>query len=104
MVTTAYQFPDLTGRNLLFKGRRYVVIEVSNQIPFEIYGDNEDFVVWDGLYGGAAAVGRLSTDGVYSGELAFSHVEIEVNNASTMSEFVKNVKKAEEYYFKGCGV
>lgn len=101
---TTYQFPDLTGRNLLFKGRRYVVIEVSKQNPFEIYGDDEDFVVWDGLYGGAAAVGRLSPDGVYSGELAFSHVAIEVDDANTISDFVKNVKKAEEYYFKGCGV
>ena len=101
---TTYQFPDFTGRKLLFKGRRYIVIEVSKEDPFDIFGDDEDFVVWDGLNWGAAAAGKLSSGGVNRGRLVFSHVEIEVDDATTMSDFVKNVRKAQEYYFKGCGV
>ena len=101
---TTYQFPDLTGRNLLFKGRRYIVIEVSKEDPFDIFGDDEDFVVWDGLNWGAAAAGKLTSGGVTCGRLVFSHVEIEVDDATRISDFVKNVRKAQEYYFKGCGV
>ncbi len=99
-----YQFPDLTGRKLLFKGRRYVVIEVSKADPFDIFGDDEDFVIWDGLNGGAAAAGKLTSGGVTCGRLVFSHVEIEVDDATTISKFVKNVRRAQEFYFKGCGV
>ena len=101
---TTYQFPDLTGRKLLFKGRRYIVIKVSKEDPFDIFGDDEDLVVWDGLNWGAAAAGKLTSGGVTGGRLVFSHVEIEVDDATTISDFVKNVRKAQEYYFKGCGV
>lgn len=104
MASPKYLIPDLTDRQLLYKGRRFVAIVVGRDDPFELFGDDYDFVVWDGLYGGVAAVGNVKADGNYSGALAFSHVEIEVEDAKTMSEFVKNARKAEEFYFKGCGV
>jgi hypothetical protein len=104
MTGFTYHIPDLTDRDLLYKGRRFVAVAVSRDNPFELFGDDYDFVVWDGLYDGVAAVGNVSPDGTYSGELAFSHVEIEIEDAKTMSEFIKHVRKAEEYYFKGCGV
>jgi hypothetical protein len=99
-----YTFPDFSNHTILYKGRRFVAIAVSKEQPFKHFGDDEDFVVWDGLYDGAASCGTITKDGVYKGALAFSHVEIEVDDGNSIREFVKNTSKAEEYYFKGCGV
>jgi len=38
------------------------------------------------------------------GELAFSHVKIEIESAKSMREFVINAKKAQETFFKDSGV
>lgn len=99
-----YNFPDFSGYKILYKGRRFVAIAVSKKHPFEHYGDDEDFVVWDGLYDGVASCGKILKSGIFKGQLAFSHVDIDVNDAKSIREFVKNTVKAEEYYFKGCGV
>ncbi|MBM4077098.1 MAG: hypothetical protein FJ267_15820 [Planctomycetes bacterium] len=99
-----YTFPNFSHHTILYKGRRFIAIAVSKEKPFEHFGDDEDFVVWDGLYGGVASRGTITNDGVYRGGLAFSHVEIDVDDASSIREFVKNTNKAEEFYFKGCGV
>jgi hypothetical protein len=99
-----YTFPDFSNHTILYKGRRFVAIAVSKEQPFKHFGDDEDFVVWDGLYDGAASCGTITKDGVYKGALAFSHVEIDVDDATSIRDFVKHTNKAEERYFKGCGV
>ena len=99
-----YSIPDFSLYQILYKGRRFVAIAVSEESPFDIYGDEEDFVIWDGLYGGVASRGTITKDGVFKGGLAFSHVEIDVDDATSIREFVKHTNKAEECYFKGCGV
>jgi hypothetical protein len=96
-------FPELGDRSVLFKGRRYIAFSVSESLPFEGYESDYDFVVWDGLYDAAAAVGNLSDDGSVTGELAFSHVEIEVERCESMREFVQRVRKAQERYFRDSG-
>ena len=50
---SSYTFPDLRGYKILYKGRRYIALAVSKEQPLDIYGDDEDFVVWDGLYDAA---------------------------------------------------
>ena len=100
----SYTFPDISGHTILYKGRRYIALAVSKKQPLDIYGDDEDFVVWDGLYDAAVSVGKIRPDGVIEGELAFSHVNIEVEDAKSMRDFVTNTKKSQETYFKECGV
>ncbi len=96
-------FPELGNRPVLFKGRRYIAFSVSKLQPFEGYESDYDFVVWDGLYDAAAAFGKIAGDGSVSGELAFSHVEIEVEGCASMREFVQRVRKAQERFFRDSG-
>jgi len=99
-----YTFPDFSNHTILYKGRRFIAIAVSKEQSFEHYGDNDDVVVWDGLYGGVASCGKINKDGVCKGRLAFSHVEIDVDDATSIRDFVKNTNEAVERYFKGCGI
>ncbi len=65
---------------------------------------DDGFIVWDGLYDAAVAEGKCSDDGVYSGELLFSNVTIEVSSANSLSDFVKNAKREQERFFKDSGI
>ena len=40
---------------------------------------------------------------VLKGFLAFSHVEIEIDSAENIRDFVKNSSKAQMRFFKDCG-
>lgn len=97
-----YTFPDLTGRDILYKGRRYIAFSVSPRERIEEGMDDYDFVIYDGLYDGVAAFGRHDEKGVY-GKLAFSHVEIEIETTETIQEFVKAAAKEQEQYHRDCG-
>lgn len=99
----SYMFPDLSCYNIIFNGRRYKAFMISKGSPFQGYEDYAEFLVWDGVYDALVAYGNISADGEYEGFLAFSHIELDVNSASTISEFVKNTKKAQEWYFKATG-
>jgi pyocin large subunit-like protein len=56
------------------------------------------------LYDAAVATGKIREGEVFDGELAFSHVKIEIESAKSMREFVNNAKKAQETFFKESGV
>ena len=98
-----YNFPDLTNFEIIFNGRRYKAFKVTKSIPFAGYEEGCDFVVWDGMYDAAVSYGTISSAGVFNGFLAFSHVEIEVDSALTISLFVKNSSKAQLRFFKDSG-
>ena len=98
-----YNFPDLTPYKILYKGRRYVAFEVEKNISFEEFGQENDFVVWDGLYDTTLAYGNYEKDGTYKGFLAFTVVEFEIENSASIKEFVEKCKKEQERYFKECG-
>lgn len=95
-----YTFPDLSNHKIIYKGRRYIAFEVSQSNPFESMEDDADFVVWDGEYDGAVSYGTITSDGDFEGFLAFSHVEIEVESADNIRDFLKNYKKSDLQYFK----
>jgi hypothetical protein len=98
-----YNFPDLTNFEIIFNGRRYKAFKVTKSIPFTGYEEGCDFVVWDGMYDAAVSYGTISSAGVFNGFLAFSHVEIEVDSAPTISLFVTNSSKAQLRFFKDSG-
>ena len=95
-----YTFPDLSNHKIIYKGRRYIAFEVSQSNPFESMEDDADFVVWDGEYDVAVSYGTITSDGGFEGFLAFSHVEIEVESADNIRDFLKNYKKSDLQYFK----
>jgi hypothetical protein len=98
-----YTFPDLSSFPILYKGRRYIAFSVSKTNHFSGMEEYADFVVWDGLYDAAVSYGVITGNGMYDGFLAFSHVEIEVDSATTISEFVKNSSSAQLQFFKDSG-
>ena len=61
------------------------------------------FVIWDGMYDAAVAVGTVMEDGTVKGELAFSHVEIEIPTSKSMIDFVRYTRKAQERFFRESG-
>jgi len=95
-----YVFPDLTAHVVLFKGRRYISFAISKSNPFKSMEEYAEFVVWDGLYDAAVSYGSFYENGSCKGFLAFSHVEIEVNAASSINDFVKNSSRAQLQFFK----
>ena len=97
-----YIFPDLSKFEILFNGRRYKAFKVSKDNPFKDYELDADFVVWDGLYDAAVSYGTIDVN-IFSGFLAFSHVEIEVDSAENISLFVKNTSKEQLRFFKDAG-
>jgi hypothetical protein len=101
---STYTFPDLSKHQIIFNGRRYKAFLISINQPFQDYEDDADFVVWDGLYDAAVSYGVISTKGMYSGFLAFSHVEIEIDSAFDIRTFVKNSSKEQQKFFRDSGV
>lgn len=97
-----YTFPDLTGRNILYKGRRYIAFSVSLEERIEDGMGDYDFVIYDGLYDAVSAFGRRDSVGVH-GELAFSSVQVEIETTVTVREFVKAAAKEQEQYHRDCG-
>lgn len=102
MSNSKYSFPSQYSDQVIYKGQRYRIFLISKTKP---YLDQLDgFIVWDGLYDAALAKGELSEDGVYTGELAFSHVTIEIPSATSLKDFLENAKREQGNFFKDSGV
>ena len=97
-----YNFPNLSNYKIIYKGRRYIAFQISKLIPFESMEYFADFVVWDGLYDAAVSYGIINSKGVFEGRLAFSHVEIEIDSAENIRDFVQNSRKSQMLFFKDC--
>jgi len=98
-----YRFPNLKDIEVIFNGRRYKAFMVSGSSLSNGYEHDADFVIWDGLYDAAVAYGKISAEGLHTGFLAFSHVEIEVDSSSCIREFVANTIKAQKRFFQETG-
>lgn len=98
-----YNFPNLSNHKIIYKGRRYIAFQISQLNPFETMEDFADFVVWDGLYDAAVSYGTINAKSDFEGELAFSHVEIEIDTSKNIRDFVKNSIRSQLRFFKECG-
>jgi len=100
-MVTQYIFPaDLSDR-LIYAGRRFKVFRNNDTVRAgEAYG----VVILDWLYDAELASGSCSPKGVFSGELSFSHVPIEIQSTKTIRDFVQNAKKAQMQFFKDSGL
>lgn len=65
--------------------------------------DVAEFVVWDGLYDAVLSSGEKLPNGLLKGFLAFTHVEIEIDESESIREFVSNSAKAQERFFRESG-
>jgi hypothetical protein len=45
-----FKIPELHGHNILYKGRRYWVIEIDTDHPFETLEEDYTVIVFDKLY------------------------------------------------------
>ena len=95
-----YTFPDLTGRHILYRGRRFIAFSISKSAPFEGMENFASFVVWDGLYNASIACGTISKNGLFDGVLTGPHVDISVKTSDSIKEFIKNANKGMDWYFK----
>ena len=96
-----YSFPSQYDDQVIYKGQRYRVFLISKTKPYLDYFDG--FIVWDGLFDAALAKGELSEDGLYTGELAFSHVTVEIPPTTSIKDFVANAKREQERFFEDSG-
>ena len=101
MSNSKYSFPWQYDDQVIYKGQRYRVFLISKSKPY--LDDFDGFIVWDGLFDAALAKGEVSEDGVYSGELAFSHVTVEIPTATSIKDFVANTKREQERFFDDSG-
>lgn len=100
MSKSRYSFPKVLDElKCLYKGRRYRAYAVGRETPFDDYHESGNFIIYDGLYDGVSAVGTATEEKVV-GELAFSHVGIEIPEAQNMREFVKAASKEQEDYHR----
>lgn len=98
-----YKFPNLSNHKIIYKGRRYVAFEINQLNPFESMEEFADFIVWDGLYDATVSYGIINSKGEFKGRLAFSHVEIEIDLAENIRDFVKKSIKSQMIFFKDSG-
>jgi hypothetical protein len=65
-----YRFPDVGGSRLAYKGRRYWIIELSEEAKIDwVTKADADFVMWDGSDEGVLALLWRKADGSFKGEL-----------------------------------
>lgn len=84
---------------MLWKGRRYWVIEVTPELPFDFVNSTlGDAVLYDGAYDAVVATATRLTDGTYECSL-ISHVEI-LCNANSVRDIANIVPPVLEYYLK----
>jgi len=70
-MTNRYIPPVLNGHKILYKGKRYLVFEVSSEYPYEGYEEFCEFVIFDksdAIYNGIVASCSRQSDGTFSGE------------------------------------
>jgi hypothetical protein len=72
-----YEFPDLTGWNVVYKGRRYKVIELEPDRTFDgwMTTADYDYVMWDGEYNSHLALIKKKDKGGFRGHIN-AHVDL----------------------------
>lgn len=100
---TAHLTPDLSGRPILYKGRRYIAFGVSAAAPFDGYESDFNFVIWDTTHDAATAIGTVMADGTVRGQLAFSLVDVDIPTSVSMAEFIGKSRKIQDRYCRESG-
>ena len=81
MTSSKYIYPDLKGHNVLYKGKRFWVFEISPEFPYEGYEDFCQVIVYDKECGAEIASAVKNSNG-YSGSLIGPQNGVEVSGKS----------------------
>jgi hypothetical protein len=88
-----YTPPVLVGHNVLYKGKRYWVIQIDNDHPFENYENDCSYVVFDKECGCVISWCEMMDDGSFKGYIQYGQGSIEVEG-KTPKELVQSVVKS----------
>jgi hypothetical protein len=91
-MTISYLKPKLNGHNVLYKGRRYWVFEVSEDFPF--YGSEEidKIIVYDGVYDKDVCWCHVNEKGEFEGSVPYGQHGLPVSG-KTVRDLVDDVSK-----------
>ena len=81
MTSIRYTPPKLDGHNVLKRGKRFWIFEISAKYPFQGLEKNYDIVVYDKAVDTCLACARKTSKG-YEGELTFTQDRVDICGAS----------------------
>ena len=90
-----YSSPKIEGQKILYKGRRYWVIEMDKKLPFELCENICDAVVYDRVYGAVVVYVTYLKDGKLRGDMAYGQgtIDMYADNARDMASEVMRWEK-----------
>ena len=78
---SAYTTPKLNNHNVIYKGKRYWVFEISKDHPYGTFEDCCDTIVYDKSFGTEAAFAIRQKDGTYKGDIPYGQQSIDFTAA-----------------------
>jgi hypothetical protein len=98
-MTSHYKRPLVGDNNVVYKGRRFWVVELTGKDPVQwIDHMDADYIMYDCLYDAVNAVIKKLSNGKYEASL-MSHVEI-LCEFDTLEEAIKQIPIHYEDYIK----
>lgn len=89
-----YTRPVLVGHNVPYKGKRYWVIQIDKDHPFENYENDCSYIVFDKSYGGCVISWcERDDEGSFKGYIQYGQGSIDVEG-KTPKELVQSVVKS----------
>ena len=100
-MASAYKPPAVGDNKVVYKGKRYWVIELTGKDEIDGFGsDFCQFVMYDKFYEAILATITKKSDGKYRASL-MSHVELWYDNDS-MDELIRSTPHYYDAYYKAC--
>ena len=101
-MTMKYKQPTVGDNKVVYKGKRYWVIELSGKQEIEGFGsDFCQYIMYDKLYEGILATIKKNDKGILRASL-MSHVELSYD-FNDMKELIQLVPAHADAYYKACG-
>jgi hypothetical protein len=95
-----YSFPEIGDSTLAYKGRRYWIIELSQEAEIVwVTKADADFVMWDGSYNGILALLWKKADGSFKGELTTT-LPLGEYQFQSIREAAQSIPAIWDWYFK----
>ena len=97
-----YKKPTVGDNKVVYKGKRYWIIELSGKQEIEGFGsDFCQYIMYDKLYEGILATIKKNDKGILRASL-MSHVELSYE-FNDMKELIQLVPVHADAYYKACG-
>ena len=99
---STYIYPNLNGNKILYKGKRFLVFEISSEFPFQGQEKYCDLIVYDKAYGCEIAGAQKTSNG-FVGSLIGPQNSVDVlgNNPIELVDSMINSFRFYEKYFAG---